>query len=414
MGSKPCACSRSSAWVGPSDPDAGVAALAAVSQIGACRNRKVVITLTAPKRPLESSCLQQQGGFAWWYLDICDEDARRGLVLIVSYGLPFLPGIADAARRGVPGDPRLRPSINLATYDRGRTSCYVLQELAPQQAHWLATADGEEWRFGDSTLVLRNAGEELIIEADLAIVIDGLTKIEGQLNVRGAPRLPSHDEELVGSVEHSWSPQTGVAHGEVSLDIDGTPFSFAGRAYHDRNGSRRPLHELGIERWIWGRASFPDEERIVYALWPQHRGPVEAFGVSVLRNGRTHITRDLDVEIDQRRTWLGVPALRRARFLRGDSVFLSADAEKPVDVGPFYSRSLWRAQAEDVSGTAPGFCEVVVPDRVDLPRHRPLVRMRVATPSPSLWLPLFCGPQAGRFERLWGSLRGRMRRLVLQ
>ena len=71
-----------------------------------------------------------------------------------------------------------------------------------------------------------------------------------------------------------------------------------------------------------------------------------------------------------------------------------------VDSGPFYMRYLTRARAGD--GEATGVAELIRPDRIDLARHRPFVRMRVQQPSSnSAWLPLFSGPKQGRIRRLF-------------
>jgi hypothetical protein len=53
-----------------------------------------------------------------------------------------------------------------------------------------------------------------------------------------------------------------------------------------------------------------------------------------------------------------------------------------------------------------GSAEVIDPSRIDLDRHRPLVRMRVATDLQrnSIWLPLFQGSRHGRVARLFQSL----------
>ena len=69
---------------------------------------------------------------------------------------------------------------------------------------------------------------------------------------------------------------------------------------------------------------------------------------------------------------------------------------RPVDSGPFYLRFL--------AGSSHGVActEVIVPARIDLSRHRPLVRMRVspARRRPSMWLPLFSGGSRDRLQRL--------------
>ena len=53
----------------------------------------MMLSLTSPDTPLDRTLLDVAGGFAWWYLDLVDERGD-GLVLIWSFGLPFLPGYA--------------------------------------------------------------------------------------------------------------------------------------------------------------------------------------------------------------------------------------------------------------------------------------------------------------------------------
>jgi hypothetical protein len=80
-----------------------------------------------------------------------------------------------------------------------------------------------------------------------------------------------------------------------------------------------------------------------------------------------------------------------------------------VDSGPFYMRYITqiRDQTGDQTGdqTTRGVGELCEPGRVDLHRHRPLVRMRVhhLGGDNSIWLPLFTGPKTGRVRRLLGS-----------
>ena len=86
--------------------------------------------VATPPGPTDGRALDVPGGFLWWYVDLVD-DHGDGLVLIASFGLPFLPGLLDAARRGAPLAPRERPALSLALYRGGKTSFYVLDVPAP-------------------------------------------------------------------------------------------------------------------------------------------------------------------------------------------------------------------------------------------------------------------------------------------
>jgi hypothetical protein len=60
--------------------------------------------------------LHSPGRFTWFYVDLVD-DRGRGATLIWSWGLPFLPGYAQASRAGRPELPINRPSVNLVVYE---------------------------------------------------------------------------------------------------------------------------------------------------------------------------------------------------------------------------------------------------------------------------------------------------------
>ena len=80
-----------------------------------------------PTTPMPRTLLDARGGFAWWYVDLVDE-AGNGVVVIWSFGLPFLPGYASASRAGKGERAGDRPSLNVAVYVRGELAAYVLEE----------------------------------------------------------------------------------------------------------------------------------------------------------------------------------------------------------------------------------------------------------------------------------------------
>ena len=55
----------------------------------------------------DQALLDVPGGFLWCYLDLVDATGD-GLVLVVSFGLPFLPG-GSSARALLPVDEALAP-----------------------------------------------------------------------------------------------------------------------------------------------------------------------------------------------------------------------------------------------------------------------------------------------------------------
>lgn len=302
-------------------------------------------------------------GFAWWYLDVAD-DAGNGLVLIWSWGLPFLPGRGPA---------RERPSLNLAVYAAGRPVFHHLAALAPDDAH----QTGGVFRFGRSTITT-GGRDAWSLEADLDGDVPG-GRFTGTIRASGVPFAPGDG----GGGDHTWTPvATGRAEVSLRCEAGGTPFEarFAGRAYHDRNACPRPLAALGIERWLWGRV----DDLVFYRL----------IGV----DGRVedhvlHAGRPVDWPIRAEgfawsvygRTW-------PSRLHVGDRV---VHLDEAVDESPFYARLIARTAERR------GFAEVVWPGHLDRPWQRPFVEMAVQRPAGnSPWLPLFAGPRAGRWGRL--------------
>lgn len=348
---------------------------------------------------MDARVLRAPGGFAWWYVDLVTPEGD-GAVVIWSYGLPFLPGYAQAARRGTPQLPLSRPSMNLVLYRRGRPVFYLLQE------HPAAEVSGDptyEQRIGGCTFVRRVAEGACTLDAEIDCELPGSrSRVSGSMRLRGVARGADKGPSIGSDALHLWTPLTGPAEAALDLAVDGTPIALLrGRAYHDRNSGGVPLHALGIHRWMWGRFPFPDHERIYYLLWPRSpEARAVAVGVRVDAEGRTEQI-PLEVELGRERMAFG--GLRRPDRItlrHGGERWLEVRHTNVSDAGPFYLRLLSEGKAEGARVT--GWSELVQPERVDLSRHRPFVRMRVhrsGGPN-SLWLPLFTGPREGRVSRL--------------
>ncbi len=332
---------------------------------------------------LDRAVLDSPGGFAWWYADQLD-DHGTGFVLIWSFGLPFLPGYLQAARDGRPERPRQRPALNLVLFKDGEPWFYALQEHA--EASWT----GSRFVFGSSSIEWINS-ETVAVDAQLDLQIPGGGRCQGRIQLRG-PRVKAPQR----LDQHLWAPVTGPAWARAELLVGTSKFESEGHAYHDRNSSLVSFDALGIERWSWGRRVEPEKTSIYYVTWP-NAGPPLAWWATVLADGSATF---LEAEVT-------MSALRRARFgMRHADLRLVSPAgewkiktQSLVDDGPFYLRS--RVQFEGaVAGQGVG--EWVEPARVDLGRHRPLVRMRVhrLEGRNSIWLPLFCGTRDDRWRRL--------------
>ena len=373
-----------------------------------------MIDLASANTPVSVELLDIPGGFAWWYVDLVD-DQGDGIVLIWSFGLPFLPGIASDARKGRPSAPRSRPSLTLSVYEGGVATAYLLQEYDPVQATW-EPAQGEEgvdrWRFGESSIRSQARSGRREVEVQLSCELPGGGRLEGSITVSGASCMGVQTRGSQGAEPvHAWAPLAMVATGSADLQINGRQVRLSGRAYHDRNSGQRPLHDLGIRRWSWGRLAFLEREVIWYHLEPEAPGqPTRDMVLEVRPDGQLRAVEDHAVEVGpQRWSPFGLRWPRWIRFKDVEGEQVEVRFHHKVDDGPFYHRYLVEGLRNGES--ARGVAELVVPDRVDLPWMRPLVRMRVhhAQRANSFWLPLFTGTREGRVGRLLGQLSPRSR-----
>lgn len=342
---------------------------------------------------------QPSGGFAWWYVDLVTP-AGDGAVLIAAHGLPFLPGYAAAARAGRPSSPASRPSLNLVAYRRGVPIVYLLQEYPPAQGR----AEPDGWWLGRSRIVCTASGGRMRLRAELDCPVPGSReRLTGWLEMEGAARGPDPDAAPARRAQHRWTPWTGPAAGELRLRLGGREVAAVrGRAYHDRNHAARPLHRLGMERWIWARFPLAERERIVYLLQAADGAAPRCIGLDIDDDGTSHHLHGLRmIARGHRRLPMGPPLPREITLLQDGRVWATLHTGKLADAGPFYLRFL--CDLTTAAGeSARGWGEVCAPERVDLPLHRPFVRMRVHRTGRrnSLWLPLFSGPRRGRVGRL--------------
>lgn len=370
-----------------------------------------MISIRQPEQPLARGYLEARGGFAWWYLDLVDQ-AGNGVVVIWSYGLPFLPNYASRAREGSAEPAGERPSLNVAVYQGGELDCYLLQEYPADEVQW--DREAGTFRFGATRCVSRIEDGRRQVEVELDAPVPGSgERLRGSIRAEGASPSVSEGGFDIGPTEdgasHEWSPLAVPARGSVDLAVGETEYRFDGAAYHDRNAANLPLHELGIERWIWGRLPMGQRESIFYALWPEDGGDPQCFALSIDQDGTVEVETDLYLEErDGYRTMGGLEWHRDLRVSRSGEEGHPAGSvvrlrqRDVVDSGPFYMRFITEGVADDGTPTR-GFSELIRPGRIDLSRHRPLVQMRVHRldeDENSMWLPLFTGPKKGRIKRL--------------
>lgn len=368
-----------------------------------------MIALCSADRAPDPSVLHSPGGFTWFYVDLVD-DHGRGATVIWSWGLPFLPGYARAARTGRPELPIDRPSVNIVVYGPRGERFYLLSELPADQCEW--GADNRSWRMGDNHFSWVDDGgrngdaptRTLSADLDLALPTGG--RAIGRLTVAGRVRRDPTGADLGsgGSGSHDWTPMIAASHGALELNTPGGRIEVAGRAYHDRNSAHRPLQALGIGSWVWGRLALPGRDLIFYRLNPAAPGTVPRdIVVELGEDGSCRAREDVAVQAGpvRRSTW-GLRWPSGMSFPDPDGRPVRIDVDALLDNGPFYQRYLLRGRCGD--DEAYGIGENLVPARVDTDLLRPLVRMRVhrAQGPNSMWLPLFSGDSDGRWRRLLG------------
>lgn len=358
---------------------------------------------TAP----DPAVLHSAGGFTWFYVDLVD-DQGGGATIIWSWGLPFLPGYAGAARAGRPQRPIDRPSVNVVVYGEQRERFYLLSELAPDECEW--SADGRSWRLGGCSFHWTDtdgaggAGPTRELRADLDLALPTGGRATGKLWLSGSLRRDSPGTVAPegAASTHWWTPMVAASRGGLELQTPRGVMHVEGRGYHDRNSAMLPLQALGIKSWWWGRIALPGRDVIAYRLIPAGAGATPRdLVVELAADGSSRATEGAALQTGSpRRNIWGLRSPRTASFPDPDGKQVHVEIGSVLDDGPFYQRYLLRGRCGADEGY--GIGEHLVPGRVDGALLRPLVRMRVhrAAGPNSMWLPLFCGDSAGRVRRL--------------
>ncbi len=366
------------------------------------------MSLHDPAEVFDRSVLTAPGGFVWWYIDAVDADGN-GLVMIWSFGLPFLPGYLDSARRGNPATPGMRPSLNLMTFRAGETDVFHLEEFDPAAAEWVQGDGQETWRFGDTSIDLKSEAGRVYLEAELDCAVPGSKdRLRGTVKAEGAAtRFAPEAAAGFDDSHHGWNPVAGPVHTEAILDFGARPvLRLQDLGYLDRNLGFVPFDRLGIDHWIWGRWVEADRTRVFFSLFVDDPdAEPQAWLVEVEAGGRMTVDGHAVCRLERGRSGaFGMPYWDEIEMQSslGD---VTSRHVRLVEDGPFYLRSL--CELRDAAGRyGRGVTEWIRPDRVDRAWQRPLVAMRVhRAHNRSMWTPLFMGPRQGRVQRLLNAWR---------
>ena len=330
-------------------------------------------------------------GFSWWYFDIVDEFGN-GAVVIWSQNLPFLP----TSKRLDHADSQ-RPSLNVVLYQHHKTVFYLFQEYPPSEIEW-SPAKGY-WRFGET--IIRQIDSDDTIELNInlnAPIPTSASHIVGTIQFSGPKRkdLPLNDFGF-----HHWSPVSTNCTGHVDLQDDKAKYAFSGRCYHDSNSSSRPIQNLGIEKWWWGRFSFPDQEVVLYLVSPETDTQPINMLLNVDNSGHMSSSEITSIQFqDPQKSLFGLH-YPQSLFVASGAEQLMIEPVHLLDDSPFYQRFM--ATATRGEQTSVGYLEQVAPPRIGLFWQQPFVRMKVhdLNGSNSMWLPLFTG---NRTDSFWKQL----------
>jgi hypothetical protein len=348
------------------------------------------IALADARTRAPADVLQARGGFVWWYADGLDASGT-GFVLIWSFGLPFVPErtIEPASRQ---------PVLNLALYERGEPSFYLLQRLRPEEV----SSKPGLLQMERSTIRTFFDGTTLSLRADLDLQVPGTRRRSlGRIELTGM--VPSFDLPL--DSPHVWSPIAPCASCTAEFDTGEAELRFEGLAYHDCNSSPIALAELGIARWTWGRLTSERGASIYYVVWPSRGEPI-AYLIDARGSNQPVLFSRIDARLEEPgRARYGLQHPRRLSLFSEGRLVLDVRTVRVVDDGPFYLRAISKISAGEAQGL--GFSEWVEPNRIDRPWQHRFVRMRVhdRRGGNSFLLPFFSGARRGRFSRLMGWAR---------
>lgn len=325
------------------------------------------------------------GGYAWWYVEVHDDERRFGLTLILFVGSVFSPSYAARLRRGERVTGLDVPAVNLAVYTRREGAAWPSSPLAWVMSEHAASSlrtDETGVRLGQSALrYLPDGG--LRIELD-----EHTTRFFGRAGSRltgtltlAAPPSPcpalAIGEDSRGAA-HVWQPLCPCSPAAVELDIGDQHVAFSGTAYCDRNYGAGRLEDA-FSRWGWAHGFAVDASgaRAAVMLYDASRRDGTRRRIAIRfresdRGSPITVTQSLegaaaDVDEGGGFFWLRVPR----RFSAGGYTCERRPDGRLLDA-PFYARFAAKILAVDPN-PAPAIPEPVyegVGEYLDLDRFR--------------------------------------------
>jgi carotenoid 1,2-hydratase len=223
------------------------------------------------KRALNAVIPTRPGGYAWWYVDAVSDDGTRALAAIFFVGSVFSPDYAARLRRGEAARPQEHAAVNLAVYERGKPTVWVMSEH-PERALTI----GEDFvRVGDSAIEREpGGGLRLTFRERSAPFLATLARLgargEGELAVTPLAAVPPPATLSDDGARHVWHPVAPRAR--VRVRLSRPAIAFEGDGYHDINYGDGRLEDA-FHAWSWARFHDGARTTILYALRPRAGAP---------------------------------------------------------------------------------------------------------------------------------------------
>ena len=228
-----------------------------------------VSTLSGPKGFLQTDLNQalrqaaRVGGYAWWYIEMQDDNRQFGLTLILFAGSVFSPNYARALRLGQPICGLQVPAVNLVVCERHHTRWKQTLWVMSEYTERALLATDRSICVADTSLVLNPDGSLSVRLSERQTLFWGRPGRAVELALHLSPPGPLLPPQPLGQDDqgnsHFWQPWSLLSRASATLRQGATQVAFAGTAYCDHNFGGGRLENC-FSRWGWAHACMADGE----------------------------------------------------------------------------------------------------------------------------------------------------------
>ncbi|ORY18248.1 hypothetical protein BCR34DRAFT_596470 [Clohesyomyces aquaticus] len=218
--------------------------------------------------------------YEWWYFDVASTSSTNETITIVFFErgpTGFLGNVSAASPLSVQVTGTLK---NGSTYG-------VQAQVSPNASAVINTSDDSiygDWQMTGFGFSGTQGGTKYVVSINNA-EHDIFGSITFESTAPG--HLPCGTNTSLGETElitpHvGWSNILPGAHATVSLTLRGSPISFTGVGYHDKNWGDVPFASI-VQNWYWGHAHLGPYTLVWFDA--MHRGGQEYVSGYVSKNG---------------------------------------------------------------------------------------------------------------------------------